>query len=114
MLEVFLHGQLALYLSIVFTILFLIGVGILISTDKEEDFWDNVLPAVIIGALIFFFWQVLLVLIVGIGILVSPVYAGVLIGKWLNNTSKKSEEKEINISERNKIILKNNPNLSKT
>jgi hypothetical protein len=53
------------------------------------------------------------VLIVGIGILVSPVYAGVLIGKWLNNTSKKSEEKEINISERNKIILKNNPNLSK-
>ena len=115
MLEVFLHGQLALYLSIAFSILFLIGVGILTSTDKEEeDFWDNALPAVIVGAIIFFCWQVLLILIVGIGILVAPVYAGVLIGKWFNNTSKKSEEKEINILEKNKIILKNNPNLSKT
>ena len=114
MIEVFLHGQLALYLSIVFTILFLIGVGILTSTDKEEDFWNNALPAVMIGIIIFFFWQVLLIIIVGIGILVAPVYAGVLIGKWLNNTSKKNEEKKINISEKNKIILKNNPNLSKT
>ena len=114
MIEVFLHGQLALYLSIVFSILFLIGVGILTSTDKEEDFWDNALPAVIIGIIIFFFWQVLLIIIVGIGILVAPVYAGVLIGKWLNNSSKKNEEKKINISEKNKIILKYNPNLSKT
>ena len=114
MLEVFLHGQLALYLSIVFSILFLIGVGILTSTDEEEDFWDNALPAVILGVIIFFCWQPLLILIVGIGILVAPVYAGVLIGKWLNNTSKKNEEKKINISEKNKIILKNNPNLSKT
>lgn len=120
MLEIFLHGQLSIILGIFFTLIFLIFIGILTGTDEEEDFWDNALPAVVVGFIIFACWQPILLIIIGIIVVISPVYLGRVIGKWFVNRTKKENKRKSEISKKssvsknnNKIILENNPNFSK-
>ena len=83
MLEIFLHGQWALYISIAITVLFLIVVGVLVGTDKESDFFECIAPALIGGLLIFGLWQGIILFIGALCILLIPIYIGVLIGRLL-------------------------------
>ena len=107
MCEIFVHDQLALYISIALTILFLVGVGIL-SADDSEDFWDNLGPAIVLGLLIFFLWQPILLLVGACCVVALPVYVGYLIGKVIAKIPKKKEEP--GILRKNSEMLKENPN----
>jgi hypothetical protein len=107
MCEIFVHDQLALYISIALTILFLVGVGIL-SADDGDDFWDNLGPAIVLGLLIFFLWQPILLLVGACCVITIPVYIGYLIGKVITKMPKKKEEP--GILKKNSEMLKENPN----
>lgn len=94
MCEIFVHDQLALYISIALTILFLVGIGIL-SADDGEDFWENLGPAIVFGLLIFFLWQPIMLLVGVCCVVVLPVYLGNLIGKAIiNKPNKEFKDKD--------------------
>lgn len=107
MCEIFVHDQLALYISIAITILFLVGVGIL-SADDGGGFWENLGPAIVLGLLIFFLWQPILLLVGACCVVALPVYVGYLIGKEIPKMSKKKEEP--GILEKTSKMLKENHN----
>lgn len=92
MVEIFLHGHLAIYIGIALSLTLMIAIGALAESDKTMDFWENVPPAIICGIFVFFLWQILLILVAAICLLILPVYFGRLIGKMFRNLAKKKKD----------------------